>query len=145
TQLQTLSESDDSLTDVLAQPIEEYTAELKKKQQRQNKTITDVDKTYYKYSTENLSTALEGVKRALSGENTGLIKKAYSEIIERIEFKKVARQQVEAMKIYLYHDIAALIDQSNAVERTNGSSAVVFTQGIELSYIGERNNIKVKN
>ena len=145
TQLQTLSESDDSLTDVLAQPIEEYTAELKKKQQRQNKTITDVDKTYYKYSTENLSTALEGVKRALSGENTGLIKKAYSEIIERIEFKKVARQKVEAVKIYLYPDVAALIEQRNEVEGPTGSSAFLFTQGIVLSYIGERNKIKVKN
>src|SRR5699024_12077191 len=97
------------------------------------------------YSTENLSTALEGGKRALSGENRGLIKKAYSEIIERIEFKKVGRQKVEAVRIYLYPDVEALVEQRNEVEGPTGYSAFLFTEGIVLSYIGERNKIKVKN
>ena len=145
TQLQTLSKTDESLTEVLAQPLEEYTNELKQKQMRQNDTVTVPEKTYYKYSVDSLPVALEGVKRALSGENTGLIKKAYSEIIERIEFKKVGRQKVEAVKIYLYPDVAALIEQRNEVEGPTGSSASLFSQGIVLSYIGERNKIKVKN
>lgn len=145
TQLQTLSKTDESLTEVLAQPLEEYTTELKQKQKRQNDTVKVPDKTYYKYSVDSLSTVLKGVKRALSGENIGLIKKAYSEIIERIEFKKVGRQKVEAVKIFLYPDVAALIEQRNEVEGPTGSSAFLFSQGIVLSYIGERNKIKVKN
>lgn len=145
TQLQILSEADESLTEVLAQPIEEYTAELKQKQQRHNDAITLPERTYYKYSVDKLPVALEGIKRALSGDNTGLIKKAYSEIIERIEFKKVGRREVEAVKIYLYPDVAALIESKNEVEGPNGSSAFLFSQGIVLSYVGERHKIKVKN
>lgn len=145
TQLQIVAKTDESLTEVLAQPLEEYTTKLKRKQQRQNDTVTVAEKTYYKYSVDNLPAALEGVKRALSGENTGLIKKAYSQIIERIEFKKVGRRKVEEVKIYLYPDVAALIEQRNEVEGPNGSSAFLFSQGIVLSYAGERYKVKVKN
>lgn len=145
TQLQIVAKTDESLTEVLAQPLEEYTTELKRKQQLQNDTVTVVEKTYYKYSVDNLPAALEGVKSALSGENTGLIKKSYSQIIERIEFKKVGRRKVEAVKIYLYPDVATLIEQRNEVEGPNGSSAFLFSQGIVLSYVGERHKVKVKN
>src|SRR5699024_4393892 len=145
TQLQTLSETDDSLTDVLAQPIEEYTAELKKKQQRQNTTTIVAEKTYYKYSEQNLTVVLNSIRQVLSGENTGLIKKAYSEIIERIEFKKIGRRKTEAVKIYLYPDVAVLIDKVNEAEGPNGSSAFLFPQGIMLSYFHEGYKGKIKN
>lgn len=144
-QLQTLSDTDDSLTEVLSQPIAEYKEELKKKQQLQNDSVTEVDKSYIRYGKDNLETILQNVSSALEGKNTSLIKTAYSEIIERIEFKKVGRQPVSSVTIYLYPDVAALINEMNEAEGPNGSSAFLFSQGIVFKYIDSRNKLKVKN
>lgn len=145
TQLRTLSQTDESLTEVLAQPIEEYTEKLKKKQQFQNDSMSEPDQTYIQYSKDKLETILEGINKALATSDNSLIKNAYSEIIERIEFKKVGRQKVESVKIYLYPDIAALIDDMKEAEGPVGSSASLFYQGIVLTYTGLRNKLKVKN